>query len=60
MQTMETRFTSQAKNFAIYAADKVARILKKNMTTLRQALSKIMVALEYVDMLNKEDLMVIN
>lgn len=29
MQTMETRITSQTKNVATYATDKVARALKK-------------------------------
>ena len=35
MQTMETRLTSQAKNFATYAAEKAAKALKKEMATLR-------------------------
>ena len=67
MQTMETRLTTQAKNFATYAADKAAKALKKEMATLRQALSKTMAALESTDMLDKgdsssekDDLMVIN
>ena len=67
MQTMETRLTSQAKNFATYAAEKAARALKNEMATLRQALSKTMAALESTDMLDKadsssdkEDLMAIN
>ena len=55
MQTMETRFTTQAKNFATYAADKAAKALKNEMATLRQALSKTMAALESSDMLDKED-----
>ena len=67
MQTMETRLTSQAKNFATYAADKAAKALKKEMATLRQALTKTMAALESTDILDKEasssdkeDLMAIN
>ena len=67
MQTMETRLTSQAKNFATYAAEKTTRALKSEMATLRQALSKTMAALESTDMLDKadsssdkEDLMAIN
>ena len=55
MQTMETRLTSQAKNFATYAAEKAAKALKKEMATLRQTLSKTMAALESTDMLDKED-----
>ena len=55
MQTMETRLTNQAKNFATYAAEKAARALKKEMATLRQALSKTMAALDSTDMLDKED-----
>ena len=49
MQTMETRLTTQAKNFVTYAADKAAKALKNEMPTLRQAcqaLSKTMTALE--------------
>ena len=67
MQVMETRLTTQAKNFATYAADKAAKALKKEMATLRQALSKTMAALESTDMLDKgdsssekDDLMMIN
>ena len=67
MQTLETRLTSQAKNFATYAAEKAAKALKKEMTTLRQARSKKMTAFESTDMLDKEystsykeDLMAIN
>lgn len=67
MQTMETRLTTQAKNFATYAAEKAAKALKTEMATLRQALSKTMAALESTDMLDKgdsssekEDLMAIN
>ena len=67
MQTMETRLTTQAKNFATYAADKAAKALKNEMATLRQALSKTMAALESSDILDKEgsssdkdDLMAIN
>ena len=56
MQTMETRLTSQTKNFATYAA----KALKKDMATLQQALTKKMTALESTDMLEKEVLMVIN
>ena len=55
MQTMETRLTTQANNFATYAADKAAKTLQNEMATLRQALSKTMVALESSDMLDKED-----
>lgn len=55
MQIMETRLTSQAKNFATYAADKAARALKKEMATLRQAPTKTMAALESTDMFDKED-----
>ena len=67
IHTMETRLTTQAKNFATYAADEAAKALKKKMATLRQALSKIMAALESTDMLDKgdpssdkDDLMAIN
>ena len=67
MQTMETRLTTQAKNFATYAADKAAKALKNEMAMLRQALSKTMGAFESSEMLDKEgsssdknDLMVIN
>ena len=67
MQTMETRLITQAKNFVTYAADKTAKTLKKEMATLRQALSKTMGALESTDILDKGDsfsdkdhLMVIN
>lgn len=56
MQTMETQLTSQAKNFETYAADKAAKALKKELATLRQALSKTMAALDSTDMLDKEDL----
>ena len=55
MQTMETRLTSQAKIFATYAAQKVAKALKKEMATLQQALSKTMAALESTNMLDKEE-----
>ena len=55
MQIMETRLTSQAKNFATYAAEKAARALKKEMATLRQALTKTMAALDSSEMLDKED-----
>jgi hypothetical protein len=55
MQTMETCLTSQAKNFATYTAEKTAKALKKEMVTLRQALSKTMAAFESTDMLDKED-----
>ena len=67
MQTMETRLTTQAKNFATYAADKAAKALKNEMATLRQALTKTMAALESSYILDKEgsssdkdDLMAIN
>ena len=67
MQVMEIRLTTQAKNFATYAAEKAAKALKKEMATLRQALSKTMAALESTDMLDKgdsssdkDDLMAIN
>jgi len=55
MQIMEIRLTSQAKNFATYAAKKMVGALKKKMATLRQALSKTMAALDSTDMLDKED-----
>ena len=55
MQTIETRLISQAKFFATYAAEQTARTLKKKMTTLRQALSKTMAALDSSEMLDKED-----
>ena len=55
MQTMETRLTSQAKNFATYAAEKAAKALKKEMTTLRQALIKTMATLDSSEMFDKED-----
>jgi ribosomal protein S17 len=35
MQIMETRLTSQAKNFAIFAAEKAAKALKKEITTFK-------------------------
>ena len=54
MQTMETRLTTQAKNFATYVADKAAKTLKNEMATLRQALSKTIATLESSDMLDKE------
>ena len=67
MQTIECRLTTQVKNFATYAANKAAKALKNEMTTLRQALSKTMAALESSKMLDKEgsssekdDLMAIN
>ena len=67
MQVMETRLTTQAKNFATYAAEKAAKALKKEMAILRQALTKTMAALESTDMLDKgdssndkDDLMAIN
>ena len=67
MQTMETRLTTQAKNFVTYAAEKAAKALKNKMATLRQALTKTMAALESSDILDKEgsssdkdDLMAIN
>jgi hypothetical protein len=55
MQTMETRLTTQTKNFATYAVDKATKALKKEMTTLRQTLSKTMAAFESTDMLDKGD-----
>jgi hypothetical protein len=55
MQIMEIRLTSQAKNFATYAAKKMVGALKKKMATLRQALSKTMAALDSTDMFDKED-----
>ena len=64
---METRLTTQAKNFATYAAEKASKALKNEMATLRQALTKIMAALESSEMLDnegsssdKDDLMAIN
>ena len=60
MHTMETRLTTQAKNFATYTADKAAKALKNEMATPRQALSKTMAALKSSDMLDKDDLMAIN
>ena len=67
IQTMETRLTTQAKNFTTYAADKAAKALKNEMATLRQALTKTMAALESSDILDeggsssdKDDLMTIN
>ena len=51
---METRLTSQVKNFVTYATDKAARALKKEMATLRQALSKTIAALESTDILDKK------
>lgn len=51
MQIMETRLTSQTKNFVTYTTDKAARTLKKEITTL----NKIMAAFEFMDMLDKKD-----
>ena len=55
MQTMEIRLTSQAKIFATYATQKVAKALKKKMATLQQALSKTMTTLESTNILDKEE-----
>ena len=53
MKTMKTRLISQAKNFATCAIDKAAKAVKKEMTILRQTLSKTMATLEFTDMLAK-------
>ena len=55
MQTMETRLTTQAKNFPTYAADKAGKALKNKIATLRQTFSKTMTALESSEMLEKND-----
>ena len=55
MHTMETHLITQAKNFVTYVADKAAKTLKNEMSTLRQAFSKTMAALESSYMLDKED-----
>jgi hypothetical protein len=64
---MKIRLTNQTKNFVTYVTEKATKALKKEMATLRQVLSKTMVALESTDMLDKEystsdkdDLMAIN
>jgi hypothetical protein len=61
---METLLTTQAKNFATYAADKTAKALKKEMATLRQTLSETMATLESTDKgdssNNKDNLMALN
>ena len=55
MQTTETRFISQTKNFVTYTVYKAARALKKTMATQRQVFSKIMATLKSINMLDKED-----
>ena len=54
MQTMETRLTTQTKNFATYAADTVAKVVKNKMTTLRQTLTKTMAAPKSSDIIDKK------
>lgn len=52
---METYLTTQAKNFATYAADTTGKPLRNGIVTLRQALRKTMAALESSDMFDKTD-----